>query len=59
MATTDQEQLRKELSAERQELAGAVETLRSKVRARATAVGLSLAVAGGVGAAMRLLFRRR
>ena len=59
MATTDQEQIRKELSAERQELAGAVDTLRTKIRSRATALGLSLAVASGIGATMRLLLRRR
>jgi hypothetical protein len=58
MATAEQEQLRKELSAEREELAGAVQTLRSTVRSRATAVGVGLAVASGIGAALRLLRRR-
>ena len=58
MATAEQEQLRKELSAEREELAGAVQQLRSTVRSKATAVGVGLAVASSVGAALRLLRRR-
>jgi hypothetical protein len=59
MAAADQEQLRKELSAERDELAGAVQSLRTKLRSTATALGVGLAVAGGLKTAMRLLSRRR
>lgn len=59
MASADQEQLRRELSAERDELAGAVDSLRAKVRSKATAVSVGLAVAGTLSATMRLLFRRR
>lgn len=59
MATADQEQLRKELSTEREELAGAVESLRAKLRSTAKTLGVGLAVAGGVRTAVRLLSRRR
>lgn len=63
-------QLRREVQAEREELARAVDSLRGSadllapVRARlplflAGAFGIGFVAAGGVGATMRLLFRRR
>ncbi|HEX2293461.1 MAG TPA: hypothetical protein VHK46_06720 [Gaiellaceae bacterium] len=67
------EQVRSELEAERERLANAVDTLRAEVKeatdvrsklranlpaAAAGAVGLGFIAAGGVGATMRLLFRR-
>jgi hypothetical protein len=73
MAGTEQEQLRRELQAEREELADAVETLREEfgeatnIRARlgaklplvaAGALGAGFVVAGGIGATMRLIMRR-
>jgi hypothetical protein len=73
MATTEEERLRKQLSAEREQLADAVDTLRSelgeatdlagKLQSKlpvvaAGALGLGFLVAGGVGATARLLFRR-
>ena len=58
MATAEEERLRKELSVEREELAGAVETLRAKIRSTAGALGLGLVAAGGIGATARLLRRR-
>jgi len=73
MATTEEERLRKQLSAEREQLADAVETLRSEVGAAADiggklrsklpvaaagALGLGFVVAGGIGATARLVFRR-
>jgi hypothetical protein len=73
MATAEEERLRRQLSAEREELADAVETLRSelgeatdisgKLQARlpvvaAGALGLGFIAAGGIGATARLLFRR-
>jgi hypothetical protein len=72
MASTEKE-LRRELGAEREKLAEAVDTLRSelgeaadirgKLRAKlpvavAGALGLGFVAAGGVGATLRLLFRR-
>ena len=72
MASTEQE-LRRELRVEREQLADAVETLRdelgeatnlggklrSKLPLAATAaLGLGFVVSGGIGATMRLLMRR-
>jgi len=61
-----QEQVQKEIEAERERLAGAVEHLRSDLGEAANAVGklksrlpLGVAVAGGIGATMRYLTRRR
>jgi hypothetical protein len=75
MATTepDTERLRKEIRAEREQLADAVETLREELGAatdiggklRATlplasagALALGFVASGGIGATARLLFRR-
>jgi hypothetical protein len=73
MATTEEQRLRRELSAEREQLADAVETLRSELgeatdisgklqsklpAVTAGALGLGFVVAGGFGATMRLVFRR-
>jgi hypothetical protein len=67
------EQVRKDIETEREQLAGAAETLRdeigeatnvgAKVRANlplvaAGALGLGFLLAGGVGATARLIFRR-
>ncbi len=63
------EQLRHEIELEREQLATAVDSLRrelgfaSKLRSRlpiaaAGALGAGFVVAGGIGATMRLLFRR-
>jgi hypothetical protein len=64
------EQVRKEVEAERAQLTGAVDSLRSgvddttaRLRAKlpimaAGALGVGFVLAGGVGAAMRLLARR-
>lgn len=63
------EQLRREIGAEREQLASALDSLRgemgfaSKLRSRlplaaAGALGLGFVAAGGIGATMRLLFRR-
>jgi hypothetical protein len=60
------EKLRHEIEQEREQLAAAVDTLRqeaSKLRARlpiaaAGALGAGLVLAGGIGATMRLVFRR-
>jgi hypothetical protein len=64
------EQVRKEVEAERAQLTGAVDSLRSGVGERnaklrrklpvvaAGALGAGFLVAGGIGAAMRLLARR-
>jgi len=64
------EQVRTEIEAEREQLASAVDTLRSEatnIRAKlrsklpvvaAGALGAGFVVAGGIGAAMRLLARR-
>lgn len=65
-----QEQVLREIEAEREQLAGAVDTLRSeatnvgaKVRAKlpilaAGALGVGFLFAGGIGATMRLVARR-
>ena len=73
MAGTDERQLRREVSAEREQLAGAVEQLRTELgdatniggklrsnlpAAAAGALGLGFVAAGGIGAAMRLVVRR-
>jgi len=73
MAGTDEQRLRRELSAERAQLADAVEELRAelgeatniggKLRsnlpvATAGALGVGFIAAGGIGAAMRLIMRR-
>ena len=73
MASTEQQDLSRELGEEREKLAEAVETLRSelgeatdvggKLRANlpvaaACALGLGFVVAGGIGATARLLLRR-
>ena len=73
MAGSNERQLRRELSAEREQLADAVDELRAelgeatniggKLRsnlpvAAAGAVGLGFVVAGGIGATMRLIMRR-
>ena len=73
MAGTDERQLRREVSAEREQLAGAVEQLRTELgdatnigrklrsnlpAAAAGALGLGFVAAGGIGAAMRLVMRR-
>lgn len=67
--TTETERLRRELQVEREELARAVDSLRESsdlvapLRARlplfvAGAFGAGFVLAGGIGATMRLLFRR-
>ena len=73
MAGTDERRLRRELSAEREQLADAVEELRAelgeatniggKLRsnlpvATAGALGVGFIAAGGIGATMRLIMRR-
>ena len=73
MAGSDERQLRRELSAEREQLADAVHELRAelgeatniggKLRsnlpvAAAGAVGIGFVAAGGIGATMRLIMRR-
>jgi hypothetical protein len=73
MADSDERQLRREVSAERGQLADAVEELRAelgeatniggKLRsnlpvAAAGAVGVGFVVAGGIRATMRLIMRR-
>jgi hypothetical protein len=62
MASTEQD-LRRELHDEREELAAAVETLRSSFRSKiplmtAGALGLGFVASGGIGATARLLMRR-
>jgi hypothetical protein len=61
-----QDQVRKEIEAEREQLAGAVGQLRSDLGKAASAAAkvksrlpLGVALAGGVGAATRYLARRR
>lgn len=71
--TRTSEQVRQEVEAERQRLADSVDTLRAEVKeatdvgaklranlpiAAAGALGAGFLLAGGVGATMRLLFRR-
>jgi hypothetical protein len=73
MAGSDERQLRREVSAEREQLADAVDELRAelaeatnvggKLRANlpvatAGALGLGFIAAGGIGATMRLIMRR-
>jgi len=73
MASTEEQRLRNELREEREQLADAVETLReelgeatnvgAKLRSKlpvaaAGALGLGFVAAGGIGATMRLIFRR-
>jgi hypothetical protein len=63
MASTEQ-QLRRELHDEREQLAVAVGTLRARLRSKlplvtAGALGLGFVASGGVGATARLLLRRR
>jgi hypothetical protein len=73
MAGTDERQLRREVSTEREQLADAVELLRTelgdaanigaKLRSRlpvatAAALGLGFVAAGGIRATMRLIMRR-
>jgi hypothetical protein len=62
MASTEQD-LRRELRDEREQLAEAVETLRGNLRSTlpiviAGALGLGFVVSGGIGATARLLMRR-
>ena len=73
MAGTDEQRLRRELSAEREQLADAVEELRAELGeatniggrlrsnlpvAAAGALGVGFIAAGGIGATMRLIMRR-
>ena len=73
MAGTDEQRLRRELSAERAQLADAVEELRAELGeatniggklhsnlpvATAGALGVGFIAAGGIGATMRLIMRR-
>jgi hypothetical protein len=73
MAGGNERQLRRELSAEREQLADAVDELRAELgeatniggklrsnlpAATAGAVGLGFVAAGGIGATMRLIMRR-
>jgi Protein of unknown function (DUF3618) len=72
MTTSDgrtPEQVRRDIEAERNRLAGAVDDLRSEMDvnaklkgklpvAAAAALGIGFVVSGGVGATMRLLMRR-
>jgi len=73
MAGTDERQLRREVSAEREQLADAVEELRTELgdatniggrlrsnlpAAAAGALGLGFVAAGGIRATMRLIVRR-
>ena len=62
MASTEQD-LRRELRDEREQLTEAVETLRGSLRSTlpivtAGALGLGFVVSGGIGATARLLMRR-
>ena len=63
------EQLRREIELEREQLATAVESLREEIGIKAklssrlplatvAALGAGFVLAGGIGATMRLLFRR-
>jgi hypothetical protein len=73
MASTEEQRIRSELAEEREQLADAVETLReelgeatnvgAKLRSKlpvatAGALGAGFVLAGGIGATMRLVFRR-
>jgi hypothetical protein len=62
MASTEQD-LRRELRDEREQLAEAVESLRANIRSKvplatAGALGLGFIASGGIGATARLLMRR-
>jgi hypothetical protein len=62
MASTEQD-LRRELHDEREQLTDAVETLRASFRSKiplltAGALGLGFVASGGIGATARLLMRR-
>jgi hypothetical protein len=74
MAGTDERQLRREVSAEREQLADAVQQLRTELgdatniggklrsnlpAAAAGALGLGFVAAGGIRATMRLIVRRK
>jgi hypothetical protein len=59
------DQVRREIHVEREQLAEAVDSLRSEARLRsrlpmaaAGALGAGFVLAGGIGATMRLVFRR-
>ena len=59
------EQVRREIGVEREQLASAVGSLKAELRigsrlpmAAAVALGAGFVIAGGIGATMRLLFRR-
>lgn len=61
------EQVRREIEVEREQLAAAVDSLRTEIRMTARlrsplvaagALGVGFVLAGGIGATMRLLFRR-
>jgi len=57
------EQVRREIGVEREQLASAVGSLRGELRSRlpltaAAALGAGFVSAGGIGATIRLLFRR-
>jgi hypothetical protein len=57
------EQVRREIDVEREQLASAVGSLRGELRSRlpltaAAALGAGFVSAGGIGATIRLLFRR-
>ncbi len=73
MAGNDERQLRREVGAEREQLADAVDQLRTELEeaanigaklrsklpvATAGALGLGFVAAGGIGATMRLIMRR-
>jgi hypothetical protein len=73
MAGAEERRLRREVSAEREQLADAVDELRSELRkatnvggklranlpaAAAAALGVGFVAAGGIGATMRLVMRR-
>jgi hypothetical protein len=62
MASTEQD-LRRELRDEREQLSDAVQTLRASLRSKvplvtAGALGLGFVASGGIGATARLLIRR-
>jgi hypothetical protein len=62
MASTEQD-LRRELRDEREQLSDAVQTLRASLRSKvplvtAGALGLGFVASGGIGATARLLMRR-
>jgi hypothetical protein len=61
MPTRTDKDVRREIEAERERLAEAVDSLREGVGVtrKLRKVGLGFLVAGGVGATMRMLFRHR